>query len=130
MYCCSWGRVAKSYMIRVICLNLLQMTVTYVQHIPNSGSWGFYRILAKWRGSLYKVGKDSLTVQLLIENLNFNHATILRIALKGYLEKPYVLLLTLRGNKRFLQVVHHFPLPLESLCLLVRTMFLNAWPKC
>ena len=55
----------------------------------------------------------------------------LRIALKGYLEKPYVLLLTLCGNKRFLQVVvHHIPLPLESVCPLVRTMFLNAWPKC
>ena len=68
-------------------------------------------------------------MQLLIENLNFNHATILRIALKGYLEKPYVLLLTLRGNKRFLQVVHHFLLLLESVFPLVRTMFLNAWPS-
>ena len=35
------------------------MTVTYVQHIPNSGWWGFYRILFKWRGSLYKVLQES-----------------------------------------------------------------------
>ena len=45
------------------------MTVTYVQHIPNSGCWGFYRILAKWRGSLYKVGKDYF-ITLLISNKN------------------------------------------------------------
>ena len=46
------------------------MTVTYVQHIPNSGCWGFYRILAKWRGSLYKVEKYLLKI-ILIQNSTF-----------------------------------------------------------
>ena len=38
------------------------MTVTYVQHIPNSGCWGFYRVLAKWRGSLYKVAFKQISL--------------------------------------------------------------------
>ena len=41
-----------------------QMTVTYVQHIPNSGCWGFYRVLAKWRGSLYKVAFKQISKDL------------------------------------------------------------------
>ena len=68
MYCCYWGRVVKpnSNMLLIWYLILFQMTVTYVQHIPNSGCWGFYRVLAKWRGSLYKVGKDSFTKTYLL----------------------------------------------------------------
>ena len=37
------------------------MTVPYLQHIPNSGFCGFYRILVIWRGSIYKGIWRSLT---------------------------------------------------------------------
>ena len=75
------------------------MTVTYVQHIPNSGCWGFYRVLAKWRGSLYKVAFKQISKDL----------NILLLLWKGYLEKRCVLLPALRGNKRFVQAAKIFP---------------------
>ena len=33
---------------------VVTMTVSYLEHIPNAGFLGFYKVLLVWRGSLYK----------------------------------------------------------------------------
>ena len=40
----------------------LEMTVTYLEYIPNAGFIGFYRVLWLWKGSLYKGIWKSLVV--------------------------------------------------------------------